>query len=328
MSLTLWPVTGVGEVREGDDLVSLLLGRLDEPLRDGDVVVVTSKVVSKALGLSTTADRDAVVDAETVRVVARRGPTRIVRNRAGLTMAAAGVDASNTAPGTALWLPHDPDAVARNLWKQLRRRAGVEVAVVLSDTAGRAWRRGQTDIAIGSAGLKVVNSLSGTQDTFGNPLHVTEPAVADEIAGAAELVAGKTSQAPFVVVRGLPRHWVGDHWAHAQSGAATLLRHEDEDLFGLGARDAVEVALGAAEAAGFPASEPDAFDRVLALAAPVESLVEVTATGATTVVVAVKDDSADALVEAGRVCERLRVAARAHGVDLTVDVRTSPGVGR
>ncbi|MFD1825548.1 MULTISPECIES: coenzyme F420-0:L-glutamate ligase [Mumia] len=328
MSLTLWPVTGVGEVGPGDDLVSLLLERLDEPLRDGDVVVVTSKIVSKALGLSTAADRDCVIDAETVRVVARRGATRIVRNRAGLTMAAAGVDASNTAPGTALWLPHDPDAAARDLRVRLRRRAGVEIAVVLSDTAGRAWRRGQTDIAIGSAGLKVVNSLSGTQDTFGNALHVTEPAVADEIAGAAELVAGKTSQAPFVVVRGLPRHWVGDHWAHPQSGAATLLRPDDEDLFGLGARDAVEVAVGTGRPVGFPAPEPDAYDRVLALAAPAEALVEVTATDPATFVVAVKDDSDEALVEAGRVSERLRVAARAHGVDVAIEVRPSGARGR
>lgn len=328
MSLTLWPVTGVGEVRPGDDLVSLLLERLDEPLRDGDVVVVTSKVVSKALGLSATTDRDAVVDAETVRLVARRGPTRIVRNRAGLTMAAAGVDASNTAPGTVLWLPADPDAAAHDLWKRLRRRAGVEVAVVLSDTAGRAWRRGQTDLAIGSAGLKVVDSLSGTQDTFGNALHVTEPAVADEITGAAELVAGKTSQAPFVIVRGLPRHWVGDHWAHPQHGAASLVRPDDEDLFGLGARDAVEVALGSAVPAGFPAPEPDAYDRVLALAAPEEALVEVTVTERSRFVVAVKDDSSGALLEAGRVCERLRVAARAHRVDVQIDVRTADGPGR
>lgn len=319
MSLTLWPVTGVGEVHEGADLVALLLGRLDEPLRDGDVVVVTSKVVSKALGLTSDGDRESVIDAETVRVVARRGPTRIVRTPAGLTMAAAGVDASNTAPGTVLTLPHDPDAAAYALWRVLRKRAGVELAVVLTDTAGRAWRHGQTDVAIGSAGLKVLNDLSGTQDTWGNALHVTAPAVADEIAAAADLVAGKTSNAPFVVVRGLPRHWVADHWAH--SGAATLIRDDDEDLFGLGARDAVEAALTSTTAVGFPSSEPDAADRVLALADPDPALVAVTL-GAEAYEVTTLAPSPDALIEAGRVAERLRVAARAHRVDAAVEVRT------
>ncbi|KAA1422446.1 coenzyme F420-0:L-glutamate ligase [Mumia zhuanghuii] len=327
MSLTLWPVTGLGEVSAGDDLVQLLLGRLDEPLRDGDVVVITSKIVSKALGLVSTADREAVIDAETVRVVARRGPTRIVRNPAGLTMAAAGVDASNTVPGTVLTLPRDPDGEALALWRRLRRRAGVEVGVVLSDTAGRAWRRGQTDIAIGSAGLKVVDSLSGTQDTYGNALHVTERAVADEIAGAAELVAGKTGRTPFVVVRGLPRHWVGDHWATARAGARTLLRPDDEDMFGLGARDAVEVALGDDDPTGFPGAAADAVARVRDLAAADPSLVDVEVAD-DGFRVTVLHDGADAMIEAGRVAERLRIAARAHQVDRPVEVRTTVASGR
>ncbi|MGH1563415.1 coenzyme F420-0:L-glutamate ligase [Mumia sp. DW29H23] len=327
MSLTLWPVTGVREVREGDDLVALLLGRLDEPLRDGDVVVVTSKVVSKALGLVTTGDREAVITRETVRLVARRGATRIVRNRAGLTMAAAGVDASNTTPGTVLTLPRDPDAVAYDLWTSLRRRAGVEVAVVLSDTAGRAWRRGQTDIAIGSAGLKVVNSLSGTQDAYGNALHVTEPAVADEIAGAAELVAGKTSHTPFVVVRGLPRHWVGDHWATARTGARDLLRPDDEDLFGLGARDAVEAVLEQDEPAGFPPAESGAAERVQELADADPGVVAVDLDGAVFRVTPLRDD-ATALIAAGRVAERLRVGAAAHRLKVSVEVRTAVATGR
>ncbi|MDD9348659.1 coenzyme F420-0:L-glutamate ligase [Mumia sp.] len=327
MSLTLWPVTGVREVRPGDDLVDLLLGRLDEPLRDGDVVVVTSKVVSKALGLVTTGDRETVIERETVRVVARRGSTRIVRNRAGLTMAAAGVDASNTTPGTVLTLPDDPDATAYDLWRALRRRAGVEIGLVLSDTAGRAWRRGQTDIAIGSAGLKVMNSLSGTQDSYGNALHVTEPAVADEIAGAAELVAGKTSNTPFVVVRGLPRHWVGDHWTTAGTGARDLLRPEDEDLFGLGARDAVEAVLTESRPAGFSPAGDGAADRVHELAAPDEDLVAVTHAEGTFHVTPLGGGAA-AMVEAGRVAERLRIGAAAYRLEVEVEVRTTLTAGR
>ncbi|WP_370615907.1 coenzyme F420-0:L-glutamate ligase [Mumia sp. Pv 4-285] len=327
MSLTLWPVTGVGEVGAGDDLVHLLLGRLDEPLRDGDVVVITSKIVSKALGLVSTADRETVIDDETVRVVARRGPTRIVRNPAGLTMAAAGVDASNTVPGTVLTLPRDPDGEALALRRRLQRRAGVEVGVVLSDTAGRAWRTGQTDIAIGSAGLKVVDSLSGTLDTYGNALQVTERAIADEIAGAAELVAGKTGRTPFVVVRGLPRHWVGDHWASARAGAKDLLRPDDEDMFGLGARDAVEVALGSDVPLGFPSAPPDALERVRDLASADPALVDVEIVD-DAIRVTARSDAADALIEAGRVAERLRVAARAHRVVHRVEVRATVASGR
>lgn len=246
---------GVGEVAEGDDLVSLLLAVSD--LRDGDVVTVTSKVASKAEGRSRDGDRDASIDAETVRVVARRGPLRIVRNRLGLTMAAAGVDASNVSPGRHLLLPVDPDATARRIREEVHARAGANVAVVMTDTAGRAWRTGQTDLAIGAAGLVVLEDFAGTTDGHGNELHVTAPAVADEIASAAELVTGKLGGRPFAVVRGradlvLP---VGDHG----TGVAPLLRADGEDLFGLGAREAVLAALTGRDAAvfGAPASVED-----------------------------------------------------------------------
>lgn len=230
---------GVPEVRAGDDLVALLLAAAD--LRDGDVAVVTSKVVSKAEGRVRTGDRDEALAGETVRVVARRGPTTIVRTRHGLTMAAAGIDASNVALGSIVLLPLDPDATARALRAGIRERTGHNVGVVVTDTAGRAWREGQTDIAVGAAGLLVAEEYAGRTDAHGNPLAVTAPAVADEIAGAAELAQGKLGGRPFAVVRGradlvLP---VGDDGP----GAVALVRAEGGDLFGYGAREAVVRAL-------------------------------------------------------------------------------------
>ena len=190
--ITVWAPDGVPEVRRGDDLAGLLLrppGPTD--LADGDVVCVTSKVVSKAEGRVVTGDRAAAVAAETRRVVARRGPLSIVVNRLGLTMAAAGVDASNVEPGRVVLLPEDPDASARALREAVATRAGANVAVLVTDTAGRTWREGQTDIAVGAAGLQVLDDHAGRADGYGNELAVTAPAVADELAGAAELAAGQ-----------------------------------------------------------------------------------------------------------------------------------------
>jgi coenzyme F420-0:L-glutamate ligase/coenzyme F420-1:gamma-L-glutamate ligase len=245
--ITCTPVTGVGEVGAGDDLAALLAGASD--LRDGDVLVVTSKVVSKAESRVVTLDRAEALATETDRVVARRGPTSIVRTHHGLVMAAAGIDASNTEPGTLVLLPRDPDASARALRERLDAAHGVNVAVVISDTSGRAWRNGQTDIAVGAAGLEVLDDHAGRVDTYGNLLAVTAPAVADEIAGAAELVAGKLSRSPAAVLRGLaglvlPR---GEHGP----GAVALVRPESHDMFGHGAREAVVHALRRTGARGF-----------------------------------------------------------------------------
>ena len=242
--ITVWAPVGVGEVREGEDLVALLLtalGEADRQLHDGDVVAVTSKVVSKAEGRARASTREAELPGQTLRVVARRGPTTIVRNLLGLTMAAAGIDASNVAAGTVLLLPEDPDASARRIRTGLRERAGVNVGVVVTDTAGRAWRDGQTDLAIGAAGLTVLQSFAGQTDAHGNPLVVTAPAVADEIASAAELSQGKLGSRPFAVLSGradlvLPPGEDGP-------GARTLVRPEGADLFGYGAREAVVRAL-------------------------------------------------------------------------------------
>ena len=190
-------VPGLPEVHPGDDFAALLVDGLRSVVWpdgsvgvvDGDVVVVTSKVVSKAEGrLIAAPDREAAIDAESVRVVATRetprGVTRIVETRHGLVMAAAGVDSSNVAPGTIALLPVDPDASARDLRARLRSLLGVTVAVVVSDTMGRAWRQGLTDAAIGAAGLVVLDDHRGRVDPLGNPLEMTIVAVADEAAGA------------------------------------------------------------------------------------------------------------------------------------------------
>jgi len=251
---------GAPEVAAGDDLAALVAGLVE--LRDGDVVVVTSKVVSKAEGLVATGDREQALAGETVRVVARRGPTTIVRNRLGLTMAAAGIDASNVPAGTHVLLPRDPDASARRIRERLADLAGVEVGVVVTDTAGRAWRHGQTDIAIGAAGLLVADDHAGRVDGHGNPLAVTLPALADEIASAAELAQGKLAGRPFAVLRGradlvLP---TGDHG----SGAGVLVRDEGGDLFGYGAREAVVRALAGAEADRAPFGTPAPLEELVA----------------------------------------------------------------
>ncbi len=315
MSLRLDAVEGLGEVVPGTDLGAMIVEHAD--LADGDVVVVTSKVVSKALGLATTQDRDAVVAAATVRVVAERGPTRIVRTVQGLTMAAAGVDASNTEPGTVIPLPLDPDAEARAIRARVRTLSGRTVAVVVSDTAGRAWRTGQTDIAIGCAGLVPVESFAGRTDTHGNPLAVTAPAVADEVAGAAELASGKLGGRPVVVVRGVSAHLLTEEDG---PGAVALQRPDGEDLFGLGARDAVVAAVAAvrgdADPVGFPVDPTVTLEHVVALADTGDLDVEVD--GSTVRLTA--PGTWPLMVELGRLVERIGVLAVAHELDVDIAV--------
>jgi coenzyme F420-0:L-glutamate ligase / coenzyme F420-1:gamma-L-glutamate ligase len=243
--LAILPVTGIGEIPAGADLAALLAANVG--LSDGDVVVLTSKAVSKAEGRVVPGDRSAALAGETDRTVAVRGRTSIVRTRQGLVMAAAGVDASNTQPGTVVLLPLDSDESARRLRERLATLTGRNVAVVVTDTFGRAWRHGQTDVAIGAAGLEVLHDYAGRSDPYGNRLSVTAPAVADEIAGAGDLVKGKLSRSPAAVVRGLGQ-LVLPPGAHGP-GAATLVRGEDEDMFGYGAREAVLAALHGGPAA-------------------------------------------------------------------------------
>ena len=230
-------ITGLGgapEVRSGDDLASMVAA-LTPSLELGDIVVVSSKVVSKAEGREVRdGDRAELVASETVEVVAQRGDLTIARTRHGLVLAAAGVDSSNVAAGSLLPLPLDPDDSARRLRAGLQAACAVTLGVIISDTAGRPWRVGQTDIAIGVAGVTPVVDHSGTHDRHGNLLHVTAPAVADEIAAAAELVMPKAGGTPFALVRGLG-HLVTDDDG---PGAAALVRPADEDLFRRGSFDA------------------------------------------------------------------------------------------
>ncbi|MEE1755978.1 coenzyme F420-0:L-glutamate ligase [Streptomyces sp. SP18CS02] len=232
---------GLPEVRAGDDLAKLIAAT--EPgLADGDILLVTSKIVSKAEGRIVAADdREEAIDAETVRVVARRGALRIVENRQGLVMAAAGVDASNTPAGTVLLLPEDPDASARALREGLRDTLGVRVGIVITDTFGRPWRGGLTDVAIGAAGVRVLDDLRGGTDAFGNPLVATVVASADELAAAGDLVKGKATGLPVAVVRGLP-HLVADDGEDVP-GARALVRDAADDMFRLGTSEAVREAV-------------------------------------------------------------------------------------
>ncbi|MBW3646846.1 MAG: coenzyme F420-0:L-glutamate ligase [Actinobacteria bacterium] len=240
---TVTGVEGLPEIRPGDDLAALIATAT--ALEDGDVVVVTSKVLSKAEGrlvpVPVGTDREAVrqqaVADETVRVVARRGATVITQNRNGLVLAAAGVDASNVRGDEVALLPVDPDASARTLRDRLETLTGRRVAVVVSDTMGRPWRVGQVDLAIGVAGLAPVRDARGNPDSFGATLEVSEIAVADELASAAELVMGKTDGVPVAVVRGLALPDDG-------RDAGALVRPAEQDWFRLGTAEAHREAVG------------------------------------------------------------------------------------
>ncbi|MER7794610.1 coenzyme F420-0:L-glutamate ligase [Streptomyces sp. NPDC097640] len=260
----VWALPGIPEVRPGDDLAKLIAEAAAAEglpgLADGDVLLVTSKIVSKAEGRIVQAeDREAAIDAEAVRIVARRGRTRIVETRHGLVMAAAGVDASNTPAGTVLLLPEDSDASARRLRAGLRDALGVEVGVVVTDTFGRPWRSGVTDVAIGAAGVRVLEDLRGGTDAHGNALSVTVVATADELAAAGDLVKGKAGGLPVAVVRGLP-HVVRpadtadapaapgeddapDDPSDPDDGARPLIRGAADDMFRLGTSEAVREAV-------------------------------------------------------------------------------------
>jgi len=233
--LRIFGVTGIGEIRPGDDLAGIIAGAIAEHhggISDGDVLVVTQKVVSKAEGQLVAVDPDdplshkALVEAETVRVLRRRGDLVISETKHGFVCANAGIDLSNVERGYAALLPEDSDRSARRIRDGVRARTGHEVAVIISDTFGRTWRKGLTDVAIGCAGIGAIVDYRGTTDTEGRELQVTEVAIVDELAGAADLVLGKATGLPVAVVRGVDPAWFRRGEVHAE-----IVRDPAEDLF-------------------------------------------------------------------------------------------------
>jgi len=231
MSVTILPIEGIPEVRAGDDLAGLLAAAAPD-LQALDVVVVTQKVVSKAEGAMARIDPDdplghkALVEEQSVRVVRRRGDLIISETRHGFVCANAGVDLSNVDDGWAALLPDDSDRSARRIRDGIRGALGIDIAVIVSDTFGRPWRRGLTDVAIGCAGIRAVVDLRGTEDSRGRVLQVTEVCVVDELASAAELVMGKSTGVAAAIVRGVDPAWLGRGEVRGE-----VVRPPQEDLF-------------------------------------------------------------------------------------------------
>lgn len=343
MRLEILPVLGIGHVTEGDDLAALIANAAPW-LRDGDVLVVTSKIVSKAEGrlVDVPADgperltaRDEVLAGETARVVASRGPTRIVQTHHGFVMASAGIDASNVDKTRLVLLPVDPDASARALRAALKERYDLDLAVIITDTMGRPWRNGLTDVALGVAGMPAIRDHRGEVDPYGNELQLTQMAVVDELAGAGELIKGKCDQVPVAVVRG----YLSATRPDDSVGARALVRDAAQDLFSLGTAEAR--AAGLADAATLadapgatpadPAAARRAIDAVAGVVAPgtVFTLVdeaEVRAgliaavpgwpAGATALVLGSPPAPVDPmdLVRFGADLHRLRIALAAEGI--------------
>ncbi len=232
--LEIVPVPGLPEIAAGDDLAGLIIDACEanEPLQDHDVLVVSQKVVSKAEDRGVKVDPDdplahkPLVVAESARIVRRRGELIISETEHGFVCANAGIDRSNVAPDIALLLPVDPDRSARRIRDAIKGRLGLETGIIVADTFGRPWRRGLTDIALGCAGLRPILDLRGTEDAVGRELHVTEVCIVDELAGAAELVRGKSDGIAVALIRGVEEAWFGEG-----SVVDDVVRHPSEDLF-------------------------------------------------------------------------------------------------
>lgn len=226
------PIEGIGEAQPGDDVATLIGDAIESgpTLESGDVVVVTHKLISKAEGQIVELADDGpdahrfLVDREAVRILRRRGPLVIAQTRHGFICANAGVDRSNAGHAKAILLPEDPDRSANRVRLRLQHRFGVDIAVVVTDTFGRAWRRGLVDVAIGVAGMEAIDDLRGQTDTFGKVLEVSEVAIVDEIASAADLVMGKASGIPAAIVRGVA-------WKPSNAGIEPIIRPAAEDMF-------------------------------------------------------------------------------------------------
>jgi coenzyme F420-0:L-glutamate ligase/coenzyme F420-1:gamma-L-glutamate ligase len=230
-SLEIIPITGIGEVRPGDDLANLIV-EADTEIRDGDCLVITQKVVSKAENRLVDIDPNnplshkPLVEQESVRILRRRGELIISQTEHGFVCANAGIDLSNVERGQAALLPIDSDRSARGITDRLKARADLDVAIIVSDTFGRPWRRGVTDVAIGCAGIGAIVDLRGTTDAHGRELMVTEVAAVDEIAAAADLVMGKSEGIAVAIVRGLPSEWF-----RPGSVVDEIVRDPADDLF-------------------------------------------------------------------------------------------------
>lgn len=342
--ISIRPLLGLPEITDGVDLAELLVRSLTttgDGIRPGDVVLVSSKVVSKELGLTrSVASKAAVVAEETVRVVAERatatGTTRVVESVAGPVMAAGGVDASNVGPEEGLLvLPRDADAEARRLRAGMLRTAGLDAStpfgVIITDTAGRPWRAGQTDFALGSAGVLALRDHRGGHDHDGRPLSVTAIAVADELAAAADLVKGKAMGIPAALVRGVPGEWFSDH--PDSRTAASLVRRGPGDWFALGHREAVRAALGiaagsdAATDVGIPPLADETLQsqvsRVVATALHAQGEEVAADIGVADDAVADVSLSAGDAFGLGRLLARLEVAAAGEGLGCTVGEPTA-----
>lgn len=232
MAVTVLGVEGIGEAQPGDDVAALIGDAVDgqHTLADGDIVVVTHKLISKAEGRVVELADDGpdshrhLVEQEAVRIIRRRGPLVIAQTKHGFICANAGVDRSNAGHARAVLLPEDPDRSANRIRLRLQQRFGATIAVIVTDTFGRAWRRGLVDVAIGVAGMEPIDDLRGQTDTFGKVLEVSEVAIVDEVAAAADLVMGKATAIPAAIVRGV-------NWNPSDAGVGPLLRPADEDLF-------------------------------------------------------------------------------------------------
>ncbi|GIE95874.1 coenzyme F420-0:L-glutamate ligase [Paractinoplanes rishiriensis] len=329
--LEVLPVRGIGDVTAGDDLVALITAAAPW-LAAGDVLVVTSKIVSKAEGrlVEVPADgperdaaRAAALAAETARVVARRGPTTIVQTHHGFVMAAAGIDASNVDKTHLVLLPADPDASARRLRAGFLAR-GLDVAVVVSDTMGRAWRNGLTDVALGSAGLEPFRDHRGETDPYGNELSITQMAVIDELAAAGELVKGKCDQVPVAVIRG----YLSAPTTEA-AGAAVLLRDPASDMFSLGTAEARTAGLLDAarltDTAPHQPADPTAVRRAVAAVSEVWSPRTTVDLSPTAAVLRTADTTPTGFMRLGADAHRLRAALAAESI-ATVLVPLPDGV--
>jgi coenzyme F420-0:L-glutamate ligase/coenzyme F420-1:gamma-L-glutamate ligase len=314
--LEIWGVEGLPEVRPGDDLGALISAAAS--LQDGDVLVVTSKIVSKAEGRLAPGTRLDHLAAESARVVARRGDTQIVETHHGFVMAAAGIDASNVPDGMVALLPVDSDASAEAIRVGVRERLGVEVAVIISDTMGRPWRDGVVDTAIGAAGLDVVWDLRGEHDAVGHLLEATIIAVADELASAADLVKGKVTDTPAAVIRGFPYRPDA-----SGRGAKPLIRNASEDMFRLGTREAMAavVATSAPIDPGTPGAEgvdQAAVERAIDALGDIPTVLTIAADGCT--VGAVGDP-----LSIGHTMGRFAAALAAEGLRTTAPKATDGG---